>query len=125
MSTPAMNVNLIRKNDQTIILNKGVLANTYLTRLKGLMGKTELSPGEGMLFPKCNSIHMWMMSMPIDVIFLKKQNEEWQVVSLHRNLRPWKVLPVGCRKADDTLELPSGTIDRLNLKEGEVLCIAS
>jgi uncharacterized membrane protein (UPF0127 family) len=117
-------VNLIRKNDRALILQEGVLANTYLLRLRGLMGKTELAAGSGMLFPKCKSIHMWMMSMPIDVIFLKKQKEEWQVLSLHRNLRPWKVLPVGCRKADDTLELPSGTIDRLKLVEGDVLCIA-
>ena len=120
-----MDVHMIRKNDRAMILNRGVLANTYLTRLRGLMGKTELSMGEGMLFPKCNSIHMWMMSMPIDVIFLKKQNDEWQVLAIHRNLRPWKVFPVGCRKADDTLELPSGTIDRLKLVEGDVLCIAS
>ena len=116
---------MFRKADQTVVLEKGVLARDFITRLRGLMGKTSLPAGEGMLFPKCNSIHMWMMKMPIDVIFLKKQSEGYQIMALYPQLKPWKVLPVGCRKADDTLELPSGTIERLNLRKGEVLCIAS
>lgn len=78
-----------------------------------------------MLFPKCNDIHMWMMSIPIDVVFLKKENaESWSVLSLKPKLKPWKPLPVACFSADDTLELPEGTIARLNLKVGEVLCVA-
>ena len=120
-----MGLRLKRKNDQAIILDKGVLARDFLTRLVGLMGKRSLSPGEGILFPKNNSIHMWWMRMPIDVIFLKKLPEGWQIMTLYPKVKPWKVLPIGCFKADDTLELPSGTIERLNLKEGEVLCIAS
>jgi uncharacterized membrane protein (UPF0127 family) len=116
---------MMRKNDQAKVLESGVLATDYFTRLRGLIGTKSLSPGEGILFPKCNSIHMWMMSIAIDVIFLKKQKEEWQIVALHKKLKPWKVLPVGCMKADDTLELPSGTIDRLSLEKGQTLCIAS
>lgn len=122
-----MGMSMLRKNDQAVVLQNGVVANTYATRLRGLMGKTSLEVGEGMFFPKCNSIHMWMMKMPIDVLFLKKQKNEaneWTVMAIHSNLKPWKALPVGCMKADDTLELPAGTISRLNLKEGEVLCTA-
>ncbi len=118
-----MSLKIIRKADQATIVNQGVLATAYLIRLKGLIGKTQFSSGEGMLFPKCNSIHMWMMQIPIDVLFLKKQEQEWQVLALHSNLKPWKLLPVSCFKADDTLELPQGTIERLGLKVGEVLCI--
>ena len=116
---------MMRKNDQAVVLEKGVVANDFLTRLVGLMGKTSLPDGAGILFPANNSIHMWMMRMPIDAIFLKKHPEGWQIMALYPKLKPWRILPVGCWKADDTLELPSGTIERLGLKEGEVLCIAS
>ena len=122
-----MSLNILRKQDQAVILNQGWIADTYWTRLRGLIGKKSLNAGEGVLFPRCNNIHMWMMSMPIDVVFLKNltPSREWSVLSVHSDLKPWKLMPVGNLKADDVLELPCGTISKLNLQPGEVLCIAS
>ena len=122
-----MGLKLVRKADQALILNDGVVATRYWTRTRGLIGTRELKAGEGMLFPKCNSIHMWMMSIPLDVIFLETvvPSKEWKVIELRSNLKPWKLLPVNCFRADDALELPAGTIERLGLKPGEVLCSAS
>lgn len=119
-----MELRMKRKNDQMLVLEKGVLADDFMTRLKGLMGKTSLIQGEGMLFPKCNNIHMWMMKMPIDVVFLKKEASDWQILALYPRVKPWKVLPLSCLKADDTLELPAGSIERLSLQKGQTLCIA-
>jgi hypothetical protein len=116
---------LVRKTDQAVVTANAVVADVFFTRLKGLIGKTTLHPGEGMLFPKCSSIHMWMMSIPIDVLFLKRSGDDWQILSSYAGLKPWKLLPVGNWRADDALELPSGTISKLNLSSGEVLCIAS
>jgi uncharacterized membrane protein (UPF0127 family) len=117
---------LYRKQDQAVVMSEGKVADTYFPRLIGLIGKKQFPAGEGVFFPKCNSVHMWMMSIPIDVIFLKSNTRaEWTVVSLHRALKPWKLLPVTCFSANDVLELPVGTIDRLGLKTGEVLCTVS
>ena len=116
---------LVRRSDQAVVASNALLADTFWTRLKGLIGKKSLADGEGLLFPKCNDIHMWMMSISIDVLFLKKTDEQsWVILKPVAQLKPWKVLPVACFKADDTLELPVGIIERLNLKAGEVLCIA-
>ncbi len=122
-----MGLHLIRKHDQVQVLHHGVIADRYFTRLCGLIGKKEMNRGEGMLFPKCNSIHMWMMSIPLDVVFLKTitPQKEWSIVEMRSHLKPWKLLPVNCFKADDVLELPSGTIESIGLKNGEVLCIVS
>ena len=116
---------LMRKQDLVMVAENTAIANTFWTRLKGLIGKKEFHFGEGLLFPDNNSIHMWMMNRPIDVVFLKEtiSEKEWSVLQVHRSLKPWKLLPVMCFKADDTLELPAGTIDRVQLKTGEVLCI--
>ncbi len=116
---------LVRRSDQAVVASNALLADTFWTRLKGLIGKKSLADGEGLLFPKCNDIHMWMMSISIDVLFLKKTDEQsWVILKPVAQLKPWKVFPVACFKADDTLELPAGIIGRLNLKAGEVLCIA-
>ncbi len=116
---------MIKRNSQ-LVLDEVRVANTYWSRLIGLMGKKEFS-GKGLLFPRSNSIHMWMMSMPIDVIFLKEiqPGKEWSIVQLHRSVRPWKLLPLLCARADDTLEVSAGLIEQHQLREGEVLCIAS
>ena len=119
-----MSLKMIRKIDSAVILENGVCARSYFDHLLGLMGKASLANGEGMFFPNCNSIHMWMMKISIDVLFLKKQEKDWIIVSIHSKLKPWKLLPVTCFRANDTLELPAGTIDRLQLRNGEVLCIA-
>ena len=122
-----MSLSLLRQHDRAVILSNGILANSYWTRLRGLIGKTSLTSGEGILITRSNSVHMWMMSIPIDVVFLKTliPQREWRVVAVHANLKPWKLLPVGSFGANDTLELPSGAVAKLNLKIGEVLCIAS
>ena len=120
-----MAITLIRKIDQRVIASHAEVADRFISRLRGLIGKERFESGEALLFPRCNSIHMWMMSISIDAVFLKKRNADWEVLSLHRNLKPWKILPVGDWKADDVLELPEGSIEKLNLKSGEVLCIAS
>jgi len=122
-----MGFTLVRKTDGVSVLSEGVLAVRYWTRLRGLIGRKSLKAGEGMLFPKCNSVHMWMMSIPIDVVFLKTlvPSKEWKVLEVRPNLKPWRLLPVGCFGADDTLEIPSGSAERLGLKIGEVLCTAS
>jgi uncharacterized membrane protein (UPF0127 family) len=118
---------LIRTSDQVCVAARLNFARSYFSRLKGLIGKKQFDFGEGLLFPKCNSIHMWMMSIPIDVVFLKSnaKNSEWTILSVYPQLKPWKLFPVSDVKADDVLELPAGLIDSISLKKGEVLCIAS
>jgi len=120
-----MTLSLIRKHDQQSIASRAEVADRFLSRLKGLIGKSSFDPGEGLLFPRCNSIHMWMMRIPIDVVFLRKRAAEWVIVSVHSGLKPWRPLPVSDSRADDVLELPEGTVHRFGLKSGEVLCIAS
>lgn len=113
-------VRLINLKDQRIISDQCVVAVSFFTRLRGWIGKTRASSGEGILFPKCSSIHMWFMSIPIDVVFL---GERRVVTSVHRSVRPWRVLPLADGRAHDALELPEGTIERLGIAPGDELCI--
>ncbi len=115
--------------NQALIADKCYVAECFWDRLRGLIGKSQLESGMGMLFPKCNDIHMWFMKIPIDVVFLQKENSSngtqiWKVSSTHQNVRPWKPLPLRDAQASDTLELPAGTVQRCEIRVGDELCIS-
>ena len=120
-------VRLINLKDQRIISDKCLVAESFISRLRGWIGKTRADLGEGILFPSCSSIHMYFMSMPIDVVFLRvvhaKEGERKVVTSAYGNVRPWKLLPLGDGNAHETLELPPGSIARLGIAPGDELCI--
>jgi hypothetical protein len=111
--------------DQFLVSDQCVVAKSFLLRAKGLIGKRKIAKGEALLISPCNSIHMWFMSIPIDVAFLKrKKNGVYEVTSIHQNLVPWRLLPVGDSKAQDTLEFPSGTLERSSIHVGDLLCLS-
>ena len=113
--------------NQALISDKCIVADSFFDRLRGLIGKTRMENGEGMLFPKCNDIHMWFMSIPIDVVFLspvKREGEKgvWKVASVRENVQPWRLLPIRDGQATETLELPAGAVARFSIRAGDELC---
>ncbi|MGN0855755.1 MAG: DUF192 domain-containing protein [Kiritimatiellia bacterium] len=77
------------------------VARTFAERARGLIGTRDLPPGEGLLILKCNAIHTWFMSFPIDATFL---DEHDNIVRIVRNIRPWRCLVWGGFKAVKVLE---------------------
>ncbi len=97
------------------------LADGWLSRLRGMLGRREPQPGEGLLLVPCRSVHMIGMRYPIDVAFL---DADRRVLSIHPRLRPGPHT-AGRRGACYALELPTGTLaatgtvpgNRLNWQE--------
>jgi uncharacterized protein len=90
------------------------LADTFFKRLKGLMFRKTPIKNEGLWIVPCNSVHMFFMKFPIDVVLL---DEKLRVVGLYHSLRPWKITrPV--KKANSTLELPAGSVKKLGIDIG-------
>lgn len=113
--------------NQALIADKCVVAESFPARLQGLIGKRNLAPGEAMLFPRCNDIHMWFMSIPIDVVFLNRAasvegEERFVVSSVREGVRPWKLLPVMDLGASETLEMAAGSVAKFDLRPGDQLC---
>ena len=48
------------------------LADSFFSRLRGLMFRRRLKEGCGLLLAPCNSVHMLFMRFAIDVIYLDK-----------------------------------------------------
>ncbi len=69
-------------------LRRCLLATTPLARSKGLLGRSSLAPGEGMLFRPAGSIHMFFMRFAIDAVFCDR---ELVVLEVVQDLRPWRM----------------------------------
>ncbi|WP_421381617.1 DUF192 domain-containing protein [Bacillus salacetis] len=92
-------------------------ADTFFSRLKGLMFRKDPLVEEGLLITPCNSIHMCFMKFSIDVVFLDNNN---RIVKLVSSIQPWKFIsPV--KDSHSVLELPAGSIAALQLAEGEII----
>jgi uncharacterized membrane protein (UPF0127 family) len=92
------------------------VADKFLCRLKGLLGTSELPENQGLLLCNCNSVHMIGMRYALDIVYLDKNGV---ILKMVENLRPWRVS--SCWSAKDTLEVKSGTIQRLHWKVGDQL----
>ncbi len=107
------------QNKNATLVHQGKIANTFFTRLKGLLGASPLTEGEGLLLKGEKSIHTLFMTFPIDVIYL---NHALEIIKLTPDMRPWKLGPYVSRSAY-ILELPVGVINRTNSEIGDHLTI--
>ena len=90
------------------------VARSYWRRLRGLMLTRPLGPGEGLLFPRCTSVHTLFMRYPIDVVLL---DADLRVVGVE-TLPPWRL----GRRIPGTahiLELPAASA---NVTRGQTPC---
>jgi uncharacterized protein len=115
--------------NQRVLAEKCTEAVSFMERLKGWMGVSMIEKGAAIWFPHCNSVHMWFMRVPLDIVFLKKTGPTagaptFEVSSLYSDVQPWKVLPLADWAATDVLEFPVGTIGNASLKKGDQICIS-
>jgi len=93
------------------------VADRFVRRLVGLLGRRSLPPEHGLLITRCDSIHTIGMRFPIDVVFV---DQDARVVKVIESLRPFRVVFPTWR-AVAVLELPVGTIRRTRTGIGDEL----
>ena len=84
------------------------------------MGRRSFSPLDGLALSPVRSVHTFFMRMPIDVLFVDGGG---LVLETRRRLRPWR-MAAGGKLVRLTVELPGGTVDRLNLQPGDRLTLS-
>ena len=99
------------------------IADSDASRAKGLMMRTFLPQGQGMLFvwPEEAPRTMWMKDtfIPLDIIFMDGQGK---IVGIATQAVPHDLSPLGTdRPARYVLEVPAGDANRLGLAVGQVL----
>jgi len=110
------------KTRETFVATSATVADSYLRRLVGLLGKTRRWArfGAGLWIVPSRGVHTIGMLFPIDLIFLGKEKN---VVHLEEHVRPFRITRVSL-KAASVLELPSHTIFRSGTKVGDQLEIS-
>jgi uncharacterized membrane protein (UPF0127 family) len=105
-------INLTRGNTVCV----GELAERPLPRMRGLLGRSGLPAGEGLLLRPAPSIHTAFMRFPIDALFLDR---ELRVLRVVERLLPWRM--ASKRGARAVLELSAGESARRGVRVGDRL----
>src|SRR5436190_3582991 len=116
-SPPAPSV-LLRRQSHTVVCERCFVADKPLTRLRGMLGRKEPAPGEGLLLKPTAAIHTCFMRFPIDVVFL---DSELRVVGLTTDLKPWR--GAARRGARSVLELRAGESRRRQIEIDDELVL--
>jgi hypothetical protein len=105
-----------RTRADAVVCARAELADNAWKRLRGLLGRASLLPGEGMLFRGESSIHSAFMRFRFDAVFMDR---EMRVVGLAADVPPWRAR--GARGTRNVLELAAGEISRTGLAIGDQL----
>ena len=97
------------------------VADSWATRLRGLIGRRSLPAGEGLYLPGTNGVHMLFMRFAIDCLFLgpPRPDGAQQIVAVRHNLAPWRGVVWWVRDARGAVELPAGAAVESGLRQGD------
>jgi len=100
-----------------VVAERASLAAKMLERMKGLLGRTSLPEGEGLVIIPCTSIHTFWMRFAIDAVFFDRTK---RVVSVYKGLKPfrassWHPMAAG------VIEVPAGTAGKAGIEAGDQL----
>ncbi len=101
------------------LADKGIVANRPWLRMRGLLGRSALEPGEGLLLLGTKGIHTIGMRFVIDVLFL---NDDGWVIHMIHALKPFRVSPF-FKTSAMVLELPSGTLQETGTQVGDWIAV--
>jgi uncharacterized protein len=110
----------VAREDGTPLCERCLLADSPVTRLKGLLGRSGLGANEGLLLKPAPAIHTFFMRFPIDAVFVDR---DMRVVGVEPELRPWRW--ARRKRARAVLELSAGESERRGLRIGERLKVVA
>lgn len=84
-------VKVLNKATGEVILGNVNIADNFIYRFKGLMGRKGLDHGEALLIKPCSSVHSFHMKFLFDVAFVDKNN---RVIHIIHSMKPWLLSPV-------------------------------
>lgn len=105
-----------RTRGDSVVCARTEVADNPWRRLRGLLGRASLAPGDGMLFRGESSIHSAFMRFRFDAVFMDR---ELRVIALAEEIPPWRAR--SARRARNILELAAGEISRTGLAIGDLL----
>lgn len=112
-------MNIINVSKNTTLATKGEVADSFSSRIKGLLGRESLSKDEALILTNCRQIHMFFMRFAIDAVFLDKTNK---VTGIVQDIKPFHCSPIFWQ-AHLAIELASGTIQDSKTQLNDIIKI--
>jgi uncharacterized membrane protein (UPF0127 family) len=111
-----MNTLILVGPDGQIVWERCELADGPVSRMRGLIGRTRLPRGRGMLVRPRWFVHTAFMRFPIDVIFLDR---DLKVLATREHVPPWRA--AAHPRAHSVLKLAAGETEALGIRGGDKL----
>ena len=80
-------VGIVNRSRNVALANRVLVAESFLSRLRGLLFRPPLKTDEGLLFPNCRCVHGFWLASAIDCIAL---DTAWKVTAT-KTLEPGKI----------------------------------
>ena len=113
---PESRLRVTNTTRQTMLASCAEVADRGEKRRKGLLGRTQLAPGEGLWILPCEAVHTFGMRFSIDLVYLDR---DCRVKKTRSAVPPWRLS--ACFTAHSVLELPSGAIGLSETRPGDRL----
>lgn len=110
-----MGQKVINQTRNTVVVDHLEVADTYLKRLVGLLGRKGLEQGRGLWIVPCNDIHSFFMQFEFDAVFLDKEH---RVLYTVERMKPWRISKI-VRGGRIVLELPPDTVAETQTDVGD------
>lgn len=107
---------VINVTKQQVLGDRIRVADSFFSRLVGLLTTPTLPAGAGLLIKPCSSVHMLGMRYPLDVLFVDNAHVIVKVVA---GLKPGRM--AWGRGASYAIELPAGTVVATGTEAGDKL----
>jgi uncharacterized membrane protein (UPF0127 family) len=110
---------VLNKTRERFVATNVAVADSYFSRLIGLLGKTKrwARAGQGLWIIPSHGVHTMGMLFPIDLVFLDREKN---VVHVEEHVKPFRISRVSIRTYS-VLELPAHTVFRTGTCVGDQL----
>jgi len=113
-----MRVVRLTTSEGRVVCERCLVAESAFARMRGLLGRSGLESGEGILLRPAGSIHTAFMRFSIDAVFLDR---DLAVLKVAPELAPWRA--ARCAGARAVVELPAGESARRGMRVGDRLIL--
>ena len=95
------------------------IADNFIKRFMGLMGRNKIGKAQGLFLTSCNSVHMCFMKFSIDVIYVDKN---FKIKKIVYGLKPWTGISI-CWGAFGAIEVTAGDAKKFNFNVGQTFSV--
>ena len=118
LSDPEAPQHLVNVGRGTVLATRIETAFDSAARNRGLLGREGLPPGSAMVIAPSNSVHMFFMRFPLDIVFAARDGT---VLKACPNVRPWRIALAW--RAFAVIEGPVGMIGQTGTMPGDKLAV--